>query len=305
MALEGTLTTPFGAIPKKQAVLVGGGLAGILGIVWVRSRNQAASASASPDTAALDPAVYDTSTGQTWESEGLGPYGQDPNGGQFDSSSFTGGQVIGYDGSGNPIYGPSGGGFGTPTPNTGPGTFTSNAQWEQYAIDYLVNTVGLDGAKVSSALGKYLNHQPVTDAEIVIINQATGAADKPPVAGPNGDPPGFIHVTGGIGGGTGTVAHNPVAGLKVVNKTGTSVEIDWQASSGAKSYLVTVFQGTRIIRRNTVNAPNSRLTAGGLHPNTPYKFRVRAQPGGTGGHDANISVRTDRAIIPRHPVQTH
>jgi hypothetical protein len=188
-------------------------------------------------------------------------------------------------------------------PNTGPGTFTSNGQWTQYVTDYLVNTLGLPASNVSAALGAYIEGHPVTDAQISIIDQAIAAGDKPPVPGVNGNPPGFVHV-GVIGGGTGTVAHNPVTGLKVVKKTSTSVEIDWNKSSGAKSYLVTVFQGTRIIRRNTVNVPNSRLTVSGLHPNTPYKFRVRAQPGGTGGHDANISVRTDRAVVVRHPVPT-
>lgn len=299
MALEGTLTTPLGKIPKKTAVIAGGGLVGVLGIVWYRSKN--ASAGATPAGAStLDPAIYDQDTGQTWESEGLGPYGQDPNGGQFDSSSFTGGQVIGYDQTGNPVYGSGGGGSfgGGSAPNTGPGTFTSNGTWEQYAVDYLVNTIGRDGPTVSRALGAYLAGDPVNDTQVGIIHEATGAAGMPPITGANGRPPAFNHVGGTTGG---TTAKNPVEGAHVVSKTTTSFQVDWNASPGAKSYLVTTFQGGKTVSKKTVTAPNSRITVGGLHPGTAYSVRIRAQPGGTGGHDANVSVRTN-ATSPRHPV---
>lgn len=300
MALEGTVKTPLGTVPKKQAALVGAGLVGILGVAWYRSKKSAQTATASgTDTTNLDPSIYDTSTGQTWASEGLGPYGQDPNGGQFDSSSFTGGQVIGYDGSGQPVYGPAGGSFGTPTPNSGPGTFTSNAQWTQYVEDYLINTLGQNPVTVSEAIGKYIGGRPVDDAEVSIINQATAAGGLPPTAGATGNPPGFNHVAGSSGG---TLAHNPVSGLKIVHKTATSFEADWTASKGAKSYLVTVFQGSRTVQKRIVTVPNSRLTVAGLNPGTQYRVRVRAQPGGTGGRDASISVRTN-ASTPVHPVR--
>jgi hypothetical protein len=289
MALEGTLSTPLGKVPKKTAVIAGGGIVGVLGIAWYRSKNAGASADTS-STSTLDPAVYDQETGQTWESEGLGPYGEDPNGGQFDSSSFTGGQVIGSGGGGS-----FGGGS---APNTGPGTFTSNGNWSQYATDYLVNTIGRDGPTVSRALGAYLAGSPVTDSQIGIINEATGAAGMPPVTGANGRPPAFNHV----GTTTGGIAKNPVDGAHVVSKTTTSVQVDWNASPGAKSYLVTTFQGSKTVNKRTVTAPVSRITVTGLHPGTNYNVRIRAQPGGTGGRDANVSVRTN-ASTPKVPVR--
>lgn len=306
MALEGTMHTPLGNLPKKEVAIGGGLLAAVLGIVWIRSRNAGANAAAdsgATDTSTLDPAVYDTDTGQTWASEGLGPYGQDPNGGQFDSSSFTGGQVIGYDSQGNPIYGPVGGSGGGnfTNPNSGPGTFTSNANWDQYATDFLVNTLGQDGPTVSKALGAYLAGSPVTDSQVAIINQATGVAGMPPVTGANGMPPNFNHVGSSNGGGT--VAKNPVSNLHLVSKTSTSIQVDWNASPGAKTYLVTTFSGGRTVNKKTVTAPNSRATINGLHPGTNYNIRVRAQPGGTGGRDANISVRTN-ASTPKHPVHS-
>lgn len=303
MALEGSVTTPVGKISKKTALITGGGLTAVLGIVWYRSKKTAAATNAqTTDTTNLDPSIYDTSTGQTWASEGLGPYGQDPSA-QMDSSSFTGGQVIGYDGSGQPIYGPAGGSFGTPTPNSGPGTFTSNGQWSQYAQSYLADTVGLNASTVSEALGAYIEGRPVTDAEVAIISQAIAFAGVPPVSGTTGNPPGFNHVaTGGTGGGTGTVAHNPVNGLKIEGKTSTSFTVNWNASKGAKSYLVTVFKGSTTIKKQTVTAPNSRLTVTGLIPGTSYRVRVRAQPGGTGGRDANISVRTDANRVTHGPI---
>lgn len=288
MAIEGSIKTPLGEVPKKTALIAGGGAVLIIGVVYYRSRQAASSAAASGTTtaadASLDPSIYDQTTGATWASEGLGPYGEDPNGGQFNAGNSTGsGQIIGYDASGNPIYSPAGG----TAPNTGPGSFTSNAQWAQYAEDYLVNTVGMDAATVGNALGKYISGAGVDDTQFGIIQSAIAFAGPTPVAGTAGFPPSINHI--GTPPGTGN-AQNPVGGLKVTDDGFTSITVGWNASTGAKSYLVTVLDGSKKVGNKTVTTTTARM--GNLKRGTSYTIRVRAQPGGTGGTDANVNATT-------------
>jgi len=287
MAIEGTIKTPLGAVQKKTALMVGGGGVLVVGVVYYRSKKSASAAASSTTTAAdstLDPSVYDQTTGATWASEGLGPYGADPNANQFNSGNSTGsGQVIGYDSSGNPIYSPAGG----TAPNTGPGSFTSNAQWAQYAEEYLVNTVGSDAAATGNALGKYITGGPVDDTQFSIIQSAIAFAGAAPVAGNGGFPPNINHV--GTPPGTGN-AKNPVSGLKVTDDGFTSITVGWEKSTGAKSYLVTALDGSKVVSKKTATGTTARM--GNLKRGTSYTIRVRAQPGGTGGTDANINATT-------------
>lgn len=291
MAIEGNVKTPLGEVPKKTAVIAGGGAVLLIGVVYYRSKKSAASAAAStPASAAdstLDPSVYDQSTGATWASEGLGPYGQDPNANQTDSSSSNGSQVLGYDSNGNPVYQ-----AGNPSPNTGPGSFTNNAQWAQYAEDYLVNTVGMDASTVGNALGKYISGGKVDDNQFSVIQSAVAFAGGAPVAGTGGFPPNINHV-GTPPGNPGGNAKNPVSGLKVTDDGFTSITVEWDKSTGAKSYLVTVFDGSKTVSKKTATGTTARM--GSLKRNTHYNIRVRAQPGGTGGTDASIEATTKGA----------
>jgi hypothetical protein len=69
-------------------------------------------------------------------------------------------------------------------PNSGPGTFASNADWTQYAADKLSASGGWDPGTILVALGKYLAHQGLSDAEIQIVTAAKGVAGDPPLGGP-------------------------------------------------------------------------------------------------------------------------
>jgi hypothetical protein len=293
MAIEGNIKTPLGEVPKKTALIAGGGAVLVIGVVYYRSRqaansSQTAANGSGTSDSTLDPSIYDQSTGQTWASEGLGPYGEDPNGGQFNAGNSTGsGQIIGYDSAGNPIYSPAGG----TAPNTGPGSFTNNAQWAQYAEDYLVNTVGMDAATVGNALGKYISGAGVDDTQFGVIQSAIAFAGPAPVAGTAGFPPSINHI--GTPPGTGN-AQNPVGGLKVTDDGFTSITVGWNKSTGAKSYLVTVLDGSKKVASKTVTGTTARM--GNLKRGTSYTIRVRAQPGGTGGNDANVNAKTKGGV---------
>jgi hypothetical protein len=203
MALEGDIKTPLGPVKKKTGVIIGVGGAALIGIVWYRTKQQQNAAPATAtDQSNIDPATG-FPVGSPEDEAALA--GQN----QFDSSSFTGGQVTGYTGSGQPVYSPGAGAFGSVPPNTGPGTFTSNGQWSQYAEQYLVDNAGGDAATVGNALGKYITGQPVTTDQTQVIDSAIAFAGYPPIAGPAGNPPGINTINtpvppGGTGGGTGT-----------------------------------------------------------------------------------------------------
>ena len=202
MALEGDIKTPLGPVKKKTALIIGGGGVLIIGIVWYRTKQQAAAA---PATATDQSGNIDPATGlPTGSPEDLAALaGQN----QFDSSSFTGGQVTGYTGSGQPVYSPGAGAFGSVAPNTGPGTFTSNGQWSQYAEQYLVDNAGGDAATVGNALGKYITGQPVTADQTQVIDSAIAFAGYPPIAGPAGNPPGIHTVNPPVPSGGGGTPH--------------------------------------------------------------------------------------------------
>lgn len=194
MALEGTANTPLGPMKKKTLAIVGAGGAGVLLIVWYRSKQQAATSTdaTTPDASGYTDPSIDPTTGL--------PYGAD--------SSLGGYQYPPLAGSGIDFGG--GGGFGG-VPGSGfpqgPGSFTSNAQWAQYVEDYMVNNTGAEANTVGNAIGKYLNGSLVTIDQKSVVEQAIAFGGFPPVPGPAGSPP-HINVaasppgTGNGGGGT-------------------------------------------------------------------------------------------------------
>ena len=228
MALEGTVKTPFGNVSKKTAVIVGGGGLGLLIIVWYRSKKNAGSSSSSSTdtTASTDQSNIDPATGF--------PYGSPEDVAALQQQQMIGGGFGPVYGGGNP------GGSGNPP---GPGSFTDNGQWAQYAEDYLVNTVGEPAADVGSALGKYLTAQPVDTTAKGYINQAIAFAGYPPVAGPNGNPPGIVDGPGGPPPGQQVPVPNVVgmetdAGQRAIVAAGLKVSRTQKLKSGVGSTIV-------------------------------------------------------------------
>jgi hypothetical protein len=77
----------------------------------------------------------------------------------------------------------------------------TNAEWRDLAVSKLVAS-GIEAAAISSAIGKYLGHQPLTKTEQDLVRQALAAAGDPPQGGPYS----IVEIPSG-----GVVATKPVA----------------------------------------------------------------------------------------------
>src|SRR5216684_1909914 len=114
---------------KKEYVYAGGALlVVVLGVVvYTRSKKQAASSSTMVTDpggnvcVALNPSGYCPGSPQDLAYSGTGVTASGQN-----SASWVGGQIIGYDGTGNPIYS-----------GNQPSGFRSNAEWSQAALSML------------------------------------------------------------------------------------------------------------------------------------------------------------------------
>lgn len=268
MALEGTLQTPIGKVPKKGAVIVGVGAVGVLGIVWYRSKQQASQASSSTDQTSQDQNI-DPATGY--------PYGSPEDQAALQNMQAYSGQL-------GPVFDPGGGYTGGYDPYTGgfpgPGSYTSNAQWSQAAEDYLVNTVGDPAADVGNALGKYITGQALTSDQESFINQAIAFAGYPPVPGPDGFPPSMRNAPTTTGPPPTQSAVNPVKGLHVSARA-TQADIHWNASKGATSYRIRIRDTHgHIVKEETSTTTNT--TVHDLPRHATLEANVLAEPAASG-----------------------
>ena len=232
MALEGTVNTPFGSMKKSTAVLAGGGLALIVGIVWYRSKQQSAQQAS---IAAAGASTIDPATGF--------PYGSPEDAAALQAQAnytFPGGSG-----------GVSNAGGGTTTPQAG--GFTNNAQWMQAAVLQITTTdPEASPAAIEAALGKYLAGAPVTPDQTSIIQTAIGFEGSPPVSGLNGYPPSINTSNPSAGGTSGSGTDGlptgpfyapPLNGppnLHATNVSANSVTLAWNDVVWALSYDVWV-----------------------------------------------------------------
>lgn len=167
-----------GETKKSTAVVAGLAVAGVFLVLWSRQRKAAA---AGTDTGNIDPATGYPS-GSPADQQALA----DQQAAQDTSGGLAGLGPGGFTAA--PFYG-TGGSPGAVAP--GPGGFVDNAEWAQYAQQYLTQNTGASPAAVGQALGAYIQGQPLTPEEIQVVEEAIAFAGKPPVAGAHGDPPGF------------------------------------------------------------------------------------------------------------------
>ena len=265
MALEGTLDTPLGKVPKKGALIVGAGGAAVLGIVWYRSKQQSSQA------------ATDTSQSQD---QGIDPATGFPYGSPEDVAAEQ--QIQASSGGYGPLYNYGGGGYGGYNPNPqGPGSYTSNAQWAQAAEDYLVNTLGESPADVGNALGKYITGQAVTSDQRAFIEQAIAFAGAVPVPASDGFPPSIRDVPQQPPPHKGGNAQNPVKGLKVSARF-TQADVSWSPSKGAKSYRVRLrsWPGNKVVQE--YNLSDTKVTFHNLQKRGRYEINVLAEPAASG-----------------------
>ena len=279
----------------KWGVYAGVGATGLLIVVYYRNRkNQAAAAAAAPDGTGLasgglaagsgllagdtsggaypwdgtygdpsDPFSLDTSTGQTYGTEG-----------------FTGQQI------------PPGGGVAGPP-------FSSNAAWSAYAIQQLTQVSGMDASSVTEALGRYLEGQELTTAQQDIVYAAEGVAGSVPVASASGYPPKLRSSSGGgkPKGGK-TFAHNPVTGL-TVRPGDRSVTVSWDKAADATGYQVSLANLTA--HRNAggpVTTAHTTFTFRGLTAGDRFEATVLAKPAEKGARPAKIQA-APIALLPQ------
>jgi hypothetical protein len=267
----------FGSnIPKPIAI--GGGALVLVGGIYYYRKNKTERANAQ--------SVTDAGTNEIDPATGY-PYGSPEDAAALqtqNSYASVGGGGYGYTG----YTGGSGSGvFGTGAP----GSFNSNAEWAQFVEQYEINNMGGDAPTIGNAIGKYLTGQPlITDAMVSIIQSAIAIGGYPPVSGPNGNPPGYVTATTGTTtppppppppGNTGVGQAKPITGLKIINKTKTSVTIGWNATSAPQgyNYMLKQLNGTVVTNSQTTG---HQVTIGGLHSGWEYNFSIHGIPNGVG-----------------------
>lgn len=223
--LNGNVKVPVvGTVPKKTAAAGVAVTVVLIVVYYVRKKNSSASAAQQAATATdqyppdgttgnpQDPYSTDPATGQTYGDEAAG------SGGTF--GAFGSGAASGM------YYDPATGAYDLTSPygtspvtqpyqTTGGPPFSSNSAWSDWVLQELqAQDPGIDAGALTTALGLYLNGQPVSPAQKTLVFDATAIAGDPPVAGPNGYPP-KVQTNGGTGGG-GTVIVPDVTGEDLV-----------------------------------------------------------------------------------------
>lgn len=205
MALEGKVKVFGQELPKKGLVIGGVVLGSAGGIYYYRQKKATAASSNGSPAGTIDPQTGDIA-GSAQDATDLAALQQEQTASEVGSGS---GDIIGYDSSGNPVYGAGGGS------STGIGVVTgyaTNAQWGQ-AAEAALGSNGTDA--IGAALGAYLEGKPLTTAQVQSVQEAIAVVGQPPVAGASGNPPGLVTTGGSTGtgnsGGSGNTGGTPTA----------------------------------------------------------------------------------------------
>lgn len=162
----------------------------IIAIMRKRSATAAAAASGAAalvtDPAGNQCASLDPSTGYC---PGTAAEASAQQAAAIGSSADTAGIDGGGGGGGGYYYPPTTGSSAT---GSAVPTFTDNASWGQY-VETALGSNGSDAT--AAAIAKYLSGQPVTAQQQTLIEEAIAIANRPPVAGPNGNPPSMTLAT--------------------------------------------------------------------------------------------------------------
>lgn len=250
-ALAGTVKIPLIGPTSKKVAYAGGSVAVlVLGYAYWRHRQSLA------DNALVSSTTVPTDTTSTGDTGTLDPATGYDYGTAQDSDALAAQSVANVN---------AGGGNGvTPTAGSTPTAYATNGQWAQAGEDYLSNTVGLDAATVSAAIGAYLAGANVTEAQTSIIHQVIAAVGMPPAAGVSGFPP-SIHTVATSTGTTTTkpppVVKPPVTPAKkqlaapVLHRSATSKNYNkftWTKVSGASEYHI--HHGSKISKTPLLSA---------------------------------------------------
>jgi hypothetical protein len=93
-------------------------------------------------------------------------------------------------------------------------------------------------------------------------------------------------------------AKSPPTGLRQVEKTGTSITVGWNATSGANLYYVRYSSSSSMSGAKTLSSASTTKQITGLKPDTWYYIQVRSAKGTTASHtllsaySSSVNIRT-------------
>jgi hypothetical protein len=158
--------------------------------------------------------------------------------------------------------------------NVDPNAITSNSEWTQQAIEYLVS-IGYNATFVSTTLGKFLGRQPLNAIEKDLVRTALAAMGPPPEGGPY--PVGVDAPPTATLPAPATTAPPPrPSGLKILLRMGDWILLDWSASDRAEYYTV---HEQSAIGQSSQTTRETRYWVRGLAPGMAHTFTVRAVRG--------------------------
>lgn len=286
-------------------------IAAILGYAYYRHKQNAAAGTTTADTtqATTDPATgYPSGSPEdtaALAAQAGGGYGS-AGGGYYGSGSGYSGQQMYYDPADglydltSPYTGTATvtGTTGTSgaTANTGPGTFTDNAYWVQYAI---TSVQGYSAADIQGALSAYLSGLGLTTTQMSIYQAAIAVAGPPPQ--PPSQPAHLAtqSATGSPGASGGAITVAP-SGLHVTHVYTNSAQVAWSAlhppagQGPVSGYGVECYDSAGNVANGPFTVSPGQLYAniGSLRTKTAYHVNVWADPAKTGGPHATVSFTT-------------
>lgn len=233
MAVDLSGTVPFPGVGpvKKKPLVIGAAIAAAAGGYLYYRRSSAGGGAPPAEAAPVDP---------------TDAFGQDLTG------TGTGGPISGY------------GDTGSDTATTGP---VDNAAWSQAAISALEGSYDLTA--ITDALGRYLNHQPLSALDQRIVQAAIAVAGYPPAGS-------FSIISGGTT--AITVKPSPVTASAI---TTTGATLSWGAVAGTRGYRI---YRTDLGLETVGESNDTTWIAHGLLPGHTYSFTVAAvSPAGKSG----------------------
>lgn len=181
-------------------------------------------------------------------------------------------------------------GSGDTTQTSDSSAVTTNAAWSQLALSQLSQGDRWSYADISTALGNFLDGQPLSDDQQTIVRAALAVAGHPPVGNPTI-----------ITGGNTTISVAP-SGLAVSSVTPTSALINFVPVPGARTY--NVYRSGAAAPSGSSN--NTPVTLSDLTPNTSYSVTVAAvsASGAVGPKSSPITFKTAGVTlaVPSKPV---
>lgn len=165
--------------------------------------------------------------------------------------------------------------------NTDPEAIDTNGEWVQAAVAYL-QSVGVDAARASAALGKLLAFKPLDAFEASVAQQAKAAFGEPPDGGPYPIKEALPSTTPAL-----TAPTN----LRIQASGPTTFLVDWTKVPGANGYEVGVSGGGISKKYFPLYDWD---TVAGLKPNTKYTITVHALAPGKTGPKSSITATTKK-----------